>query len=116
MKQFVFLLIVLLSGLILRSILRTNMIEGLAPCSPDEQSLAYKNTAAIEQQQKDLSDYEAGIESQIKMLEGEISQFAQLIAANTAAIGANTKGIQASAKKIKKAADKKEKELDKYSF
>jgi len=116
MKQLTYLLIIVLSGLILRTLLRVNLVEGLSSCTPDKQNLVYQNTAAIEQQQKDMDDYEASVEKTIEYLQTEVTAFSTLISQNASNIAENKEEIESSAKMIKTAADKKGAELDKIAF
>jgi len=56
MKPFILILIFFLMYLIIQHFMNPTY-EGLANCSKDEDDLTYKNTATIEQQQKELDDF-----------------------------------------------------------
>ena len=118
MKSFTFLLIVLVGFLILRSLFKSSIIEGLEgqeDCPPDKADLTYKNTATIQQQQTKISDFQDDIKTELQALTDKINMFNIGIITNEQKIAANTALIKSSVGKIQDASSAKEKELDKLS-
>ena len=56
MINFILILIFFMMYLIIQHFINTD-IEGLANCNQDQHDLTYKNTATVEQQQKEINDF-----------------------------------------------------------
>ena len=102
MKNFIYILILLLLTLLFHNVLKYfNIVEGLE-CAPKQNSLSYSNQAAIKAQFNELD-----------ILKNEISMLGPVIQMNSGLIATNTKNIKKSVGSIKTKAAEKEAELNK---
>jgi uncharacterized protein YlxW (UPF0749 family) len=99
--------------LLIQHFTNPGILEGLASCKQDQHDLTYKNTAAIEQQQSELSDLKKNMKSRLASLKTEVKGFNTQISKNKTDVATNATAIKSSVKKVQSAAHNKGKALDK---
>jgi len=88
-------------------------IEGLANCNQDQNDLTYKNTATVEQQQKEINDFKKNMETRLSTLQTQVKGFNTQITKNKKDVTKNATTIKSTVKDVNEAKNQKEKELDK---
>ena len=88
-------------------------IEGLANCNQDQHDLTYKNTATIEQQQKEINDFKKTMQARLSTIQTQVKGFNTQIAKNKKEVATNATTIKSTVKDINEAKNRKAKELDK---
>jgi septal ring factor EnvC (AmiA/AmiB activator) len=115
MTSLILFLTFLMMYLIIQHFMGTTIIEGLSSCDSDQHDLTYKNTATIEQQQKEIADFKKSIKSRLAVLQTQITGFNISIQKNKAAVAKNATTIKSTVKDINDARKKKAKELNAVS-
>ena len=105
-------LIFFMMYLIIQHFINTD-IEGLANCNQDQHDLTYKNTATIEQQQKEINDFKKTMQSRLSTIQTQVKGFNTQIAKNKKEVATNATTIKSTVKDINEAKNRKAKELDK---
>jgi peptidoglycan hydrolase CwlO-like protein len=88
-------------------------IEGLANCNQDQHDLTYKNTATVEQQQKEINDFKKNMETRLSTLQTQVKGFNTQITKNKKDVTKNATVIKSTVSDINDAKNQKAKELDK---
>jgi len=120
------LLIVLVVSLILNHFLTGNIRENFdesiqmpgviqVDINSSQDNLVYQNAGKIKQQEKNVSDYQTAMETQIKSLSDHVTAFQKVILKNATDISNNAIAIRSSTREIKTAAAAKQAKLDKAS-
>ena len=90
-----------------------NDIEGLANCNQDQNDLTYKNTATVEQQQKEINDLKKNMKARLSALQTRVKGFNTQIAKNKKDVSKNATTIKSTVSNVNDAKNQKAKELDK---
>ncbi len=105
-------LIFFMMYLIIQHFINTD-IEGLANCNQDQHDLTYKNTATIEQQQKEINDFKKTMQTRLSTIQTQVKGFNTQIAKNKKEVATNATTIKSAVKDVNDAKNRKAKELDK---
>ena len=112
MINFMLILIFFMMYLIIQHFINTD-IEGLVNCNQDQHDLTYKNTATIEQQQKEINDFKKTMQSRLSTIQTRVKGFNTQIAKNKKDVATNATTIKSTVKDVNAAKNEKAKELDK---
>ena len=112
MINFILILIFIMMYLIIQHFINTD-IEGLVNCNQDQHDLTYKNTATIEQQQKEINDFKKTMQSRLSTIQTRVKGFNTQIAKNKKDVAKNATTIKSTVKDVNEAKNEKAKELDK---
>ncbi len=111
MKTLIFVIIFFMMYLIIQHFINTD-IEGLANCNQNQHDLTYKNTATIEQQQKEINDFKKTMQARLSTIQTQVKGFNTQIAKNKKEVATNATTIKSTVKDVNEAKNTKAKELD----
>ena len=99
-------LIFFMMYLIIQHFINTD-IEGLVNCNQDQHDLTYKNTATIEQQQKEINDFKKTMQARLSTIQTQVKGFNTQIAKNKKDVATNATTIKSTVKDVNEAKNTK---------